>query len=184
MRSPRLCVAMITCLLTFGLFPAVADAQGKPGKVKVFILAGQSNMEGKGTMKLAEYQSEAPRFKDFYQHLKKDGKWIVRDDVWINFLDRRGNLTVGFGSPDRIGPELEFGIVVGDYFKEPVLLIKTAWGGQSLGRDFLPPGSPKSLGRRTPHDRGQGERDRIASENGPKSRSRRSRTATASLIAR
>ena len=121
-----------------------ADASKPPkqavkGPVKVFILAGQSNMEGKGTLKLAEYQSEAPEFKDFYKHLKKDGKWVVRDDVWINFLDRRGNLTVGFGSPDRIGPELEFGMVVGDHFQEQVLLIKAAWGGRSLGRDFLPP---------------------------------------------
>jgi hypothetical protein len=37
--------------------------------------------------------------------LKKDGKWGVRDDVWINFLERRGNLTVGFGSPNCIGPQ-------------------------------------------------------------------------------
>jgi alpha-galactosidase len=98
-------------------------------------------MEGKGKMQLAEYQSEAPQFKDFYKHLKKDGKWIVREDVWINFLDRRGNLTVGFGSRDCIGPELEFGMKVGDHFAEQVLLIKTAWGGRSLGRDFLPPSS-------------------------------------------
>jgi hypothetical protein len=117
----------------------LAAAQGDSGKVKVFILAGQSNMEGKGQMKLADYQSEAPEFRDFYKHLKKDGKWIVRDDVWINFLDRRGNLTVGFGSPGCIGPELEFGMAMGDLFDEPVLLIKTAWGGRSLGRDFLPP---------------------------------------------
>ena len=111
------------------------------GKVKVFIMAGQSNMEGKGQMKLAEYQSEAPEFKDFYRDLKKDGKWIVRDDVWINFLERRGNLTVGFGSPGCIGPELEFGIAMGERFQEQVLLIKTAWGGRSLGRDFLSPGA-------------------------------------------
>jgi alpha-galactosidase len=121
----------------------LAAALGAPdravGKVKVFILAGQSNMEGKGQMKLAEYQSEAPEFKEFYRSLKKDGKWIVRDDVWINFLERRGSLTVGYGSPGCIGPELEFGMAMGDRFEEPVLLIKTAWGGRSLGRDFLPP---------------------------------------------
>ncbi len=119
----------------------ITAAQDAPKKVKVFILAGQSNMEGKGKMTLAEYQSSAPQFQDFYKHLKKDGKWIVRDDVWINFLDRKGNLTVGFGSPNCIGPELEFGIAMGDHFNEQVLLIKTAWGGRSLGRDFLPPRS-------------------------------------------
>jgi alpha-galactosidase len=109
------------------------------GPVQVYILAGQSNMEGKGQMKLAEYQSTAPEFKDFYKDLKPDGKWVVREDVWINFLDRRGPLTVGFGSPNRVGPELEFGMKVGDFHKEQVLLIKAAWGGRSLGRDFLPP---------------------------------------------
>lgn len=134
MRKKLLLMTLGLCL--WGWLAHAADA---PGKVKVFVLAGQSNMEGKGSMKLAEYQSAAPEFKDFYKHLKKDGKWVVREDVWINFLDRRGNLTVGFGSRNCIGPELEFGMVMGDYFKEHVLLIKTAWGGRSLGRDFLSP---------------------------------------------
>ncbi len=143
-------------LLFVAFSPATSFAGNGPGnesgkKVKVFILAGQSNMEGKGSMKLAEYQCGDPRFEDFYTHLKKDGQWIVRDDVWINFHDRHGNLTVGYGSPGCIGPELEFGIAMGDYYNGglggqpspkarcPVLLIKTAWGGRSLGRDFLPP---------------------------------------------
>jgi hypothetical protein len=121
------------------ILATVLAAQGAPRTVKVYVLAGQSNMEGKGRMTLAEYQSEAPEFRDFYAHLKKDGKWVVRDDVHINFLERRGPLTVGFGSPGCIGPELEFGIAVGDLHPEPVLLIKAAWGGRSLGRDFLPP---------------------------------------------
>ncbi len=115
----------------------VAAAAEKP--IKVFILAGQSNMEGKGKMSLAESQLKDPRFSNFYDHLRHDGKWIVRDDVWIKFLDRHGKLTVGYGSPNCIGPELEFGIAMGDVYEEPVLLIKTAWGGRSLGRDFLPP---------------------------------------------
>lgn len=110
-------------------------------KVKVFILAGQSNMEGKAKMELLEYQVAQPETRDFFKHLKKDGKWVVRDDVWINFLNRRGKLTVGFGSPNRIGPELEFGNTVGNHFEEQVLIIKTAWGGKSLGRDFRPPSS-------------------------------------------
>jgi alpha-galactosidase len=109
--------------------------------VKVFILAGQSNMEGKAKIELLEYQADQPETRDFFKHLKRDGRWVVRDDVWINFLDRRGKLTVGFGSPNCIGPELEFGNTVGDYFEEQVLIIKTAWGGKSLGRDFRPPSS-------------------------------------------
>jgi len=50
---------------------------------------------------------------------------------------------------DKIGPELGFGWVVGNATDEPVLLIKCAWGGKSLGVDFRPPSSglpPYSLG--------------------------------------
>ncbi len=119
--------------------PALAVDTSK--KAKVFILAGQSNMEGKANLELLEYQVDQPETRDFFKHLKKNGEWVVRDDVLINFLDRRGNLTVGFGSPKCIGPELEFGNTVGDYFKEQVLIIKTAWGGKSIGRDFRPPSS-------------------------------------------
>ncbi len=118
---------------------AVALAAQRP--VKVFILAGQSNMEGKAKVSLLEYQSNQPETKGQFQHLKQDGKWVVRDDVWIKFLDRKGNLTVGYGSPDRIGPELEFGNTVGNHYQQQVLLIKTAWGGKSLFRDFRPPSS-------------------------------------------
>lgn len=113
-----------------------ADAKGP---VKVFILAGQSNMEGKAKVALLEYQANQPATAERFKHLRKDGKWMERDDVWIKFLDRKGKLTVGYGSPNCIGPELEFGNVVGGKYEEPVLLIKTAWGGRSLYRDFRSP---------------------------------------------
>jgi len=119
--------------------PGVVCAADKPKPVKVFILAGQSNMEGKAKTSLVEYQAAQPATRDLYEHLRKDGRWIERDDVWIKFLDRQGKLTVGYGSPQCIGPELEFGTVVGDHYAEPVLLIKVAWGGRSLYRDFRPP---------------------------------------------
>jgi alpha-galactosidase len=64
----------------------------------------------------------------------------VRQDVWIKNFQQKGNLTVGFGQePDRFGPELEFGQVVGDFFDEQVLLIKTCFGGHNIYRDFRPP---------------------------------------------
>ena len=50
-------------------------------------------------------------------------------------------MTVGYGSPGCIGLELQFGHIMGDHYEEPVLLIKTAWGGKSIGRDFRPPSS-------------------------------------------
>ena len=114
--------------------------ESKP--VKVFILAGQSNMEGKGKIDpLLNHQIKASETKDFFAHFHNDGEYIKRNDVWINYLDRRGDLTVGYGSPGCIGLELQFGHIMGDHYEEPVLLIKTAWGGKSIGRDFRPPSS-------------------------------------------
>jgi hypothetical protein len=107
--------------------------------VKVFILAGQSNMEGKAKVSLMDYQVSQPATRPLFAHFQQNGKWMERDDVFIKFLDRRGPLTAGYGSPGCIGPELQFGWCAGDHYKEPVLLIKTAWGGRSLWRDFRSP---------------------------------------------
>src|SRR5271170_6344502 len=96
-------------------------------------------MEGKAKVFLLDYQARQPATRDLFKHLRQDDKWLERDDVWIKFLDRKGKLTVGYGSPKCIGPELEFGSVVGDRYAEQVLIIKTAWGGRSLYRDFRPP---------------------------------------------
>ncbi len=119
--------------------PGAVRAADRPGPIKVFILAGQSNMEGKAKVALLDYQAGQPATRELFAPLRKDGRWIERDDVWIKFGDRKGKLTVGYGSPRCIGPELGFGVVVGDHYREQVLLIKTAWGGRSLYRDFRPP---------------------------------------------
>src|SRR5690349_16945896 len=114
------------------------------------IAADPKRNGGKGSLEyLVKDSGTAARF----DHLVgKDGKWIVRDDVWITYLDRQGALTVGYGpKQDRIGPELGFGWVMGDALTEPVLLIKCAWGGKSLAVDFRPPGAgklPYSLGEK------------------------------------
>ncbi|MEM9368510.1 MAG: sialate O-acetylesterase [Planctomycetota bacterium] len=137
--------------------------------VKVFVLAGQSNMQGKGFPEPLVWQLSQQKYRDRYQHLIRDGDfeaflkkvtatsdpdprraslgydWSVRHDVWINYLDRRGGLSVGFGNPERcFGPELNFGHVMGDHFDEQVLIIKTAWGGRALAKGFLPPSSMAS----------------------------------------
>lgn len=122
-------------LLSFTSTLAMAAEQ----PVRVFILAGQSNMEGKAPNTLLDHQATDPKTKDFFAHLRKGDQWIVRDDVFIKFLDRHGPLTVGFGSPKRTGAELEFGTIMGNHFAEPVLLIKTAWGGHSLYKNFRSP---------------------------------------------
>jgi hypothetical protein len=123
--------------LFLGLVALPAKSQSAP--VRVFVLAGQSNMEGKAQNKLLDHQATAEGTREFFAHLRDGDAWAVRDDVFIQFLDRRGPLTIGFGSRDRTGVELEFGTVMGERFDEPILLIKTAWGGRSIVRDFRPP---------------------------------------------
>jgi alpha-galactosidase len=117
----------------------VTPAPAGEKAIKVFILAGQSNMEGKAPNELLEFQAKDEKTKQHFAHLRKDDKWIVRDDVFVKFLDRHGPLTIGFGSPGRTGVELEFGTMMGNHFEEPVILVKTAWGGHSLVKNFRPP---------------------------------------------
>ena len=79
--------------------------------------------------------------------LDDDGHWAVRDDVWYTgLITARANgwLTVGCGAgANKIGPELQFGHVLGDHHDEPVLVLKSSQGNRSLGWDFLPPGSER-----------------------------------------
>src|SRR5437588_879491 len=97
--------AIAFCVLAVGSSAARADDAPKP--VKVFILAGQSNMEGqavvdldgknyndgKGTLAaLLKDPAKAPLVK----HLKTDkGEWTVRDDVWVRYQRERGPLLAG-----------------------------------------------------------------------------------------
>jgi hypothetical protein len=63
-----------------------------------------------------------------------------------------GGLTIGFTgygsdkSRHHIGPELQIGHQLGDNTGSPVLLIKTAWGGKSLYKDFRPPSAGGEVG--------------------------------------
>ena len=150
-------------LLCFGL-----SAYGKDS-FKVFLLAGQSNMEGQGVVDLdhPKYYNGGkgilnrvmahPAKAKRYTHLKdKDGNWVVRKDAFIRFRNKQGVMAggvsigfTGYGSDKsrhHIGPELQIGHVLGDAHKEPILLIKTAWGGKSLYKDFRPPSAGGETG--------------------------------------
>jgi alpha-galactosidase len=117
----------------------------KEGPVKVFILAGQSNMQGHAALRTLEYLIYNEETADQYQQWKdRDGRWYERRDVWIWTTDgeRFGNLQPGYGASEvKLGPELGFGWVIGEALDQQVLLIKTCWGGRSVKRDFLPPGA-------------------------------------------
>lgn len=152
----RVCSAvfMLVCVLLGAVGSCFAQDEAKP--IKVFILAGQSNMEGKGSVHTLNHQLTVPEKSDRFAQYKSGDQFTKRDDVLIDYLggrgQRYGKLTVGYGisQPDSVrlfGPELGFGWTVGDHFEETVLIIKTAWGGKSIDRDFRSPsrGFPESM---------------------------------------
>ena len=101
----------------------------KEGPLKVFILAGQSNMQGHASLRTLEYLIYNPRTTAEYEHWKdRVGRWTERRDVWVWTTDgqRYGNLRPGYGANEmKIGPELGFGWIMGEHMPEQVLLINT-----------------------------------------------------------
>jgi alpha-galactosidase len=142
-------------LLLLAAFALPASAAAPSTKLKVFILAGQSNMEGHAKVETFDYIGDDPVTAPLLKQMRgADGKPRVCDHVWISYFTGSGEnngagfgkLTAGYGSrsqPDKdggkIGPEFTFGITLDAALAEPVLIIKTAWGGKSLHTDFRPP---------------------------------------------
>jgi alpha-galactosidase len=143
----------LAAVLIFALSPY---ALAKP--LKVFILAGQSNMEGHAAISTFDYIGKDPVTAPILQEMRNlDGSPRVCDQVWMSYLtgpydgsangEGLGKLTAGFGArgdqPTKmcgnIGPEFTFGIYIEKELNEPILIIKTAWGGRSLNTEFRPP---------------------------------------------
>ena len=130
-----------------------AEPAGKP--LKVFILAGQSNMQGHAKVETFDYIGDDPSGVPLLARMRgADGTPRTCDHTWISYLTGEGEgngttagkLTAGYGarrdpakSDGKIGPEFTFGLAMDAAFDQPVLLIKTAWGGKSLFYDFRPP---------------------------------------------
>lgn len=160
--------SLLTFILeSFAILVMTSLPEARAEPVRVFILAGQSNMEGHGFIPAEpkrnwgkgslEFLVNNPATAKHFAPLREvTGKWRERNDVWITYLERKGPLRAGYGAqPDMIGPELGFGWVMGDALEEPVLLVKCAWGGKSLAVDFRPPGAGKptySLGEKMDAD--------------------------------
>ena len=122
---------------------ATAHLHAKP--LQVFILAGQSNMQGHAKVTTFEHIGMDPATKPMLDEMMgADGKPRVCERVWISSLGsadeiRTGKLTAGFGASQngpKIGPEFTFGLTMQTLTDAPILLIKTAWGGKSLNNGF------------------------------------------------
>ncbi|MEI6809459.1 MAG: hypothetical protein WCN95_12120, partial [bacterium] len=97
-------------------------AAQKKGPLKVFILAGQSNMEGHANVSTIDFLGEDPdpARAGLLKKIKPDGKTLAtRDDVWIAKGAAYGNLGPGYGAGvsdkpgNNIGPEYGFGYFMG-----------------------------------------------------------------------
>ena len=128
--------------------------------VQVFILLGQSNMLGFGRIDPEDKNGTlswlVKRQNRFPHLIDEAGNWTERKDVRnVHVMDKRGVdyrdmnqfsdmknewLTVTQG---HIGPELQFGHIMGHVHDEPVLILKACIGNRSLGWDLLPPGSQR-----------------------------------------
>jgi alpha-galactosidase len=150
-------------MMTWPVFGQRADLDQNPqpdGKkpLQIYILAGQSNMEGPAFIHTIDYIGDDPATAPMLAEMRgPDGKPRVCNNVWISYLTGKpfgdvvlgegfGKLTTGYGARyhpalpgEKIGPEFTFGIYMSKAVKEPILIIKAAWGGKSLNTDFRPP---------------------------------------------
>jgi hypothetical protein len=129
-----------------------ADRGNASRPIKVFILAGQSNMQGHAAILTFDAMADDPKTAPLLaEMLGADGTPRVCEQTWISSIgchgdaytdltEAKGQLTAGFGAPEeKIGPEFTFGLTMEKRLGEDALLIKTAWGGRSLHTDFRPP---------------------------------------------
>ena len=158
-------------LLSFALISGCANlsslVEDPQPRLKVFLLAGQSNMEGQAVVDLDHEQHynggrgilttilRDPLIAAEYGHWQEeDGSWTQRDDVYVSYQPahgplKAGELSIGYAvyeGKHHFGPEMELGWELGEHFEEPVLLIKTCWGGKSLMKDFRPPSAGGEVG--------------------------------------
>src|SRR5690349_19572227 len=113
-------------LIALCSFASDAFAASKP--LKVFILAGQSNMEGHARVETFDYIGDDPATAPLLKQMRgADGKAAVCDHVWISYFtgsgdangEGYGKLTAGYGSRQKpaedggnIGPEFTFGLTM------------------------------------------------------------------------
>lgn len=136
-------------ILTTLLLAALTLPATQADPLKVYVLCGQSNMQGHAQTKTLAHLGMDPATASILTDIQdSNGNDRTFDNIWISSLGsaseiRQGKLTTGFGASGRgqikIGPELAFGIYMQKHVDEPILIIKTAWGGKSLHTDFRPP---------------------------------------------
>jgi hypothetical protein len=140
-------------------YPLPASNQKAPDlskPIKVYILAGQSNMLGFGKMfpfgTPGTLETIAKNEGKFAYLLDGEGYGEMQNVYCIGLAGNGGEglLQPGFGKGTTsgnpalgtsFGPELGFGQIMGQYHDGPILIIKVPHGNRSLGHSHRPTGS-------------------------------------------
>ena len=143
--------------LEIGYVPIVTRQEKSQPKVRVFVLAGQSNMAGFGT--IDDPENDPGSLVDVIEKdttgvwsiIGTKNNWTTLDNAFLHFARNgetiKSKVTVGQGAfEELIGPELMFAHQLDAYYEDPILIIKTAWGGKNLAVDFRPPSAGGTTG--------------------------------------
>ncbi len=145
-------------ILVIAGFSLTGITEAAEKKVKVYILAGQSNMQEKARLTPLAAQVGMEKYKDRYTHLIKNGDHAAftkhyeasiakdprkpeylfseRSDVWMSNLGTHANLSANYLKSNYMGLEINFAHAMGNHYDEQVLIIKTAWGGKAIDVAF------------------------------------------------
>jgi Carbohydrate esterase, sialic acid-specific acetylesterase len=134
-----LCWTMVVAIL----LPQISLAANP---VQVYLLAGQSNMVGMGSIDHLDLLV-AEGDNEFRRTLWNVTQYQELPNVYMYYETRHGKLTVsrtaGYAGGNAFGPELMFGwtLATEDAMNSnrTILLIKVAYGGRCLAVDFRPP---------------------------------------------
>ena len=126
--------------------------QAKP--LKIYLMAGQSNMTGMVKTTTMEHIKMFPdTAKEFADMFDANGKPIelkqVQVSCWPKKDEAKGDLKPGYGggtAGEMFGPEYAFGVYMYKKLQQPILIIKCGQGGRDLNFHFRPP----SAGQWTP----------------------------------
>lgn len=172
-KNGELMMVVAFCGLFAGMVRADESdgAKGPAKPIKMFVLAGDENMLDQGMIEMTQAKvlldhprtlaSAVSQNPEFAFLKDKSGAWVNRDDVVVYDLHPILNNTKTVGHPLQVGDvayggaqrrgafgaDLMFGHVMGDYFDQPVLIVRFAtyhpvWfqrGSRSLGKDYLSP---------------------------------------------
>ncbi|MGB2823795.1 MAG: sialate O-acetylesterase [Phycisphaerae bacterium] len=131
--APAAAWACVAALVVAGEALA-GPGEGSTRPVKVYLMAGQSNMVGPGSNTYV---------RENHPELMKP-----RKDVWcVNAGKVSGPLRPGYGyGESSFGLELTMGHVLGDAVENAIVLFKTGTGGTTLHRNWRPPSAVRRAG--------------------------------------